>query len=116
MIFGRAMLLACFALLIGCERAGAVDNSGAALPKPLADVAPGAPGELQTAVFAGGCFWGVQAVFQHVKGVHSSAISGICRRDDRRPSVRGGGLRRHRPRRIGARCTFDPAQVSYGSC
>ena len=35
-----------------------------------------APGQ-QTAVFAGGCFWGVQAVFQHVKGV-VSATSGYA--------------------------------------
>ena len=39
------------------------------LPKSIADVPAGAG--LQTAVFAGGCFWGMEAVFEHVKGVTS---------------------------------------------
>ncbi len=86
MIFRRATALVCFLFLVGCEPAGAVE-APAALPKPLADVAPGTSGELQTAVFAGGCFWGVQAVFQHVKGVQS-AVSGYA-----------GGTRRTRPMR-----------------
>src|SRR5262245_59587000 len=43
-----------------------------AVPAPATDVPmASAPGQ-QTAVFAGGCFWGVQAVFQHVKGVLSA--------------------------------------------
>ena len=46
-----------------------------AIPSPAADL-PAGDG-LQTAVFAGGCFWGVQGVFQHTKGV-TSAISGYA--------------------------------------
>jgi peptide-methionine (S)-S-oxide reductase len=43
-------------------------NTARLLPAPLADVT--APGDaLQTAVLAGGCFWGIQGVFEHVKGV-----------------------------------------------
>src|SRR5262245_6413130 len=45
------------------------------LPAPAAE-AP-AQGELETAVIAGGCFWGVQAVFQHLKGV-KNAVSGYA--------------------------------------
>ena len=41
----------------------------AALPAPMADSAPAAPGKMETAVLSGGCFWGVQGVFEHVKGV-----------------------------------------------
>ena len=44
------------------------DAPARALPSPVVDVAPSGSG-LQTAVFAGGCFWGVQGVFEHVKGV-----------------------------------------------
>jgi peptide-methionine (S)-S-oxide reductase len=40
-----------------------------ALPAPQADSAAPAPGKLETAVLSGGCFWGVQGVFEHVKGV-----------------------------------------------
>jgi peptide-methionine (S)-S-oxide reductase len=46
------------------------------LPAPAVDVTPRGPG-LQTAVFAGGCFWGVQGVFEHVKGV-TKAVSGYA--------------------------------------
>ncbi|MET0350548.1 MAG: peptide-methionine (S)-S-oxide reductase MsrA [Rhizobacter sp.] len=50
----------------------------AALAPPPATEAPVAPGgALETAVFAGGCFWGLQAVFQHVDGV-TSAVSGYA--------------------------------------
>ena len=48
------------------------------VPAPLLDNTKAA-GPLQTAVFAGGCFWGVQGVFQHVKGVHQARV-GLCRR------------------------------------
>src|SRR5450631_1466549 len=44
-----------------------------ALPAPLVDEQTGAASEV--AVFAGGCFWGVQGVFQHVNGV-TNALSG----------------------------------------
>ena len=46
------------------------------VPEPVLDAGPAAkPGKLQSAVFAGGCFWGVEAVFEHVKGV-SKVVSG----------------------------------------
>ena len=65
-----AMVLTVLAGAVAC-RAG----SGAAVPGPVADeVRATAPGK-ETAVVAGGCFWGIQAVFQHVKGV-VSATSG----------------------------------------
>ena len=44
------------------------------IPAPAVD-APAAGRHTETAVFAGGCFWGVQGVFQHVKGV-TNAVSG----------------------------------------
>ncbi len=88
------------------------DAAAQAMPVPALDMpAPSVPG-LQTAVFAGGCFWGVQGVFEHVKGV-TEAVSGYT----------GGGLANPNYRQVSAgnsghaesvRVTFDPAQISYG--
>jgi peptide-methionine (S)-S-oxide reductase len=81
------------------------------VPPPAVDEPAGAaPAEV--AVFAGGCFWGVQGVFQHVKGV-TSAVSGYA----------GGGqsAAHYETVSTGAtghaesvRVTFDPRQISYG--
>lgn len=82
------------------------------VPPPAVDVstAPGAATE--TAVLAGGCFWGVQGVFQHVKGV-TSAVSGYAGGDARTAqyeTVSGGGTGHAESVRI----TYDPHQISYG--
>ena len=72
--------------------------------------APSAPGE-QVAVFAGGCFWGIEAVFEHVKGV-VSATSGYSGGTARSPSyedVTAGGTGHAESVRV----VFDPAKVSY---
>jgi len=67
----------------------------------------------ETAVFAGGCFWGVQGVFQHVKGV-KKAVSGYA----------GGAANTAQYERVSdgdtghaesVEVTFDPTQVSYGT-
>jgi peptide-methionine (S)-S-oxide reductase len=67
----------------------------------------------ETAVFAGGCFWGVQGVFQHVKGVQE-AVSGYA----------GGAAGTAQYERVSngntghaeaVEVTFDPTQVSYGT-
>ncbi|MBS0639258.1 MAG: peptide-methionine (S)-S-oxide reductase MsrA [Proteobacteria bacterium] len=84
----------------------------APLPPPAVDIPPGGPAQ-ETAVFAGGCFWGVQGVFQHVKGV-SSAVSGYA----------GGAKETAQYRIVGSdttghaeavQVTYDPKQVSYGT-
>ena len=62
---------AVFSMLFGAAAAAAT------LPPPAVDATrASAPGS-QTAVFAGGCFWGVEAVFRHMKGVQS-AVSGYA--------------------------------------
>jgi len=87
------------------------ETAAGALPAPETDVAPGPQG-LQTAVFAGGCFWGVQAVFQHVEGV-TQAVSGYAGGNGPNPSYEqvSSGSTGHTE---AVRVTFDPARVSYG--
>jgi peptide-methionine (S)-S-oxide reductase len=65
----------------------------------------------EKAVFAGGCFWGIQAVFQHTKGV-TSAVSGYSGGWTDRPSYEmvGTGTTGHAE---SVEVTFDPARISY---
>jgi peptide-methionine (S)-S-oxide reductase len=51
--------------------------SGATLPDPTEDMPRAQTKTIETAVFAGGCFWGIEAVFEHVKGV-TNAVSGYA--------------------------------------
>jgi peptide-methionine (S)-S-oxide reductase len=91
--------------------AGARSAPKAALPAPALDT-PAAQAGKQTVVFAGGCFWGVQAVFQHVKGVQE-ATSGYAGGAASSPSYEqvSSGTTGHAE---SVRVTFDPAQVSFG--
>src|ERR1700739_96251 len=74
-IFPTRLSLIVIASLFAAVACNAKAGTPAPVPAPALDAkhAP-APGQ-QTAVVAGGCFWGIQAVFQHVKGV-ISATSG----------------------------------------
>jgi peptide-methionine (S)-S-oxide reductase len=67
----------------------------------------------QIAVLAGGCFWGVQGVFQHVKGV-TSAVSGYAGGDKQHAQyeIVSTGTTGHAE---SVRLTFDPAKISYGT-
>jgi peptide-methionine (S)-S-oxide reductase len=75
------------------------------------DVMPGSPA-LQTAVFSGGCFWGVQGVFEHVKGV-TKAVSGYAGGTVANPDYEqvSSGATSHAE---SVSVTFDPSRVSYG--
>ncbi len=88
-------------------------GDGVPLPSPTADSAPasGKPG-LKTVVFAGGCFWGVQAVFQHVKGVAdaTSGYSGGAASTAKYDLVSTGDTGHAESVKV----IFDPAQISYG--
>jgi peptide-methionine (S)-S-oxide reductase len=79
---------------------------------PVADATTGASG-LQTAVFAGGCFWGVQGVFQRVHGV-SQAVSGYAGGSEKTAvyELVGSGLTGHAE---SVKITYDPKKVSYGT-
>jgi len=82
------------------------------IPPPLQDLPPGATG-LQKAVFAGGCFWGVQGVFQHVKGVQR-AVAGYSGGTAPTASydIVSSGRTGHAE---SVEITYDPVQVSYGA-
>jgi peptide-methionine (S)-S-oxide reductase len=82
-------------------------------PVPLVDVRAAAPRTLQTAVFAGGCFWGVEAVYEHVKGVTEvvSGYAGGSKRTAEYETVSSGTTGHAEAVKI----TFDPAEVSYGT-
>lgn len=87
--------------------------SGAvSLPAPAVDIPASAAKGPQTAVFAGGCFWGVEAVFRHVKGV-STAVSGYAGGTTRFPSYEmvSSGTTGHAE---SVKVSYDPTQVSYG--
>jgi peptide-methionine (S)-S-oxide reductase len=81
------------------------------IPAPATDVSAG-DAKNDVAVFAGGCFWGVQGVFQHTKGV-KNAVSGYAGGQKRTANYEavGGGDTGHAE---SVRVTFDPRQVTYG--
>jgi len=105
-----AAALAAAACLSGAGRARAAEPAYA-IPPPARDEPAAGPGS-ETAVFAGGCFWGVQAVFQHVEGV-TGAVSGYA----------GGSADTARYERVGmgdtghaesVQVTYDPSRITYG--
>ena len=81
--------------------------AGAATTSKAADTS----GAQQTAVFAGGCFWGVQGVFQHTKGV-LDAVAGYASGSQKTAhyEIVGSGLTGHAE---AVQVTYDPRQVSY---
>jgi peptide-methionine (S)-S-oxide reductase len=113
---GRGVTVALIAILVlgaafvGSRAVAAEGNS--VLPNPVADTSPSASSTKQTAVFAGGCFWGIQAVFQHVHGV-KSATSGYAGGSSSTAEyeVVSTGQTGHAE---SVQVTFDPAQVTYG--
>lgn len=96
--------------LTACSGTPATEDS-ASVPAPAVDEQ--VSGHTETAVLAGGCFWGVQAVFQHVKGV-TDAVSGYAG-GDRATALYdqvGTGTTGHAE---SVQVTFDPAVVTYGT-
>jgi peptide-methionine (S)-S-oxide reductase len=83
-----------------------------ALPVPKIDVSAPAGGKVETAVLSGGCFWGVQAVFQHVKGVQKvySGYAGGPGSMAQYELVSTGRTGHAESVQV----FFDPAQISYG--
>jgi peptide-methionine (S)-S-oxide reductase len=82
------------------------------IPAPAADIAAPGVKQMATAVFAGGCFWGVEGVYEHVKGV-KSAVSGYAggEKSTAHYEMVSNGDTGHAE---SVRVTYDPAQISYG--
>jgi peptide-methionine (S)-S-oxide reductase len=107
-----ALLPLAGALLAGCSVSGSASADGVArLPDPRLDPAPAQPGE-QVAVFAGGCFWGVEAVFDHVRGVRQawSGYAGGAADTATYDQVSDGDTGHAESVKV----VYDPRQVSYG--
>ena len=104
-----AMMLTVLGAAVAC-RAGS--GASAAVPAPVVDEAKASASAKQTAVVAGGCFWGIQAVFQHVKGV-VSATSGYAGGSVKNPDYEtvSGGRTGHAE---SVQIVYDPSKVSYG--
>jgi peptide-methionine (S)-S-oxide reductase len=83
-----------------------------AIPAATLDQAAPAGGGLQTVVLAGGCFWGMQGVFQHTKGV-TQAVSGYAggQKETAHYETVSTGRTGHAE---SVSVTFDPQQISYG--
>ena len=99
------------ALASGALQIPAEASEAITLPPPAAEE-PASTAPTETAVLAGGCFWGMQAVFEHVNGV-KKVVSGYSGGDVAEPSyeqVTTGSTGHAEAVEI----TFDPKEVSYG--
>jgi peptide-methionine (S)-S-oxide reductase len=99
-------------MLMSLPRLEAPEATAAAIAAMAPEPAPiGVAASSDTAVFAGGCFWGVEAVFEHLKGV-SSATSGYAGGSTSSPSYEqvSSGATGHAEAVL---VVYDPAEISY---
>ena len=91
--------------------ANTLQSTAGTFPNPTTDIAA-ATGTTQTAVFAGGCFWGMEGVFEHLKGVSdvTSGYSGGNAATAHYEEVSSGETGHAESVQI----TYNPAQISYG--
>ena len=103
---------ALLAIAVAAVPLAAQAESAAIMIQPPAAEAPAQGSGLETAVLAGGCFWGVQAVYQHTKGV-TNAVSGYAggtQKDAVYETVSAGRTGHAEAVKV----TYDPKQISYG--
>jgi len=108
MRIAQSLPVALFLTLATAISAAAAEQ---AFPSPAVDE-PASGASSEAAVLAGGCFWGVQGVFQHVKGV-TNAVSGYAGGTSAAAhyeTVSGGNTGHAESVRV----TFDPRQITYG--
>jgi len=98
--------------LAGVVACNAGERAITAVPSPAVDAALATTKAEQTAVVSGGCFWGIQAVFQHVKGVISatSGYSGGAANTAEYELVSNGDTGHAESVKI----VYDPSQITYG--
>jgi peptide-methionine (S)-S-oxide reductase len=108
-LFLSAAIFLIGATILACS---SINASARSIPDPAVDAPLARAKGEETAVLAGGCFWGVEAVFEHVKGV-----------SDVRSGYSGGSTETARYEKVGTGQTghaesvkiiYDPAQISYG--
>ena len=107
----RVALVGLLAIGFLWHASGRGGETATPLPPPALDN-PKAAGEMQTAVLAGGCFWGVQGVYQHTKGV-KQVLSGYSGGERERAHYEqvGTGTTGHAE---SVQIVFDPREISYG--
>ena len=98
--------------IAGVTACAAAERANAVFPSPTVDAPLATTKAAQTAVVAGGCFWGIQAVFQHVKGVVSatSGYSGGAGNTAQYELVSTGETGHAESVKI----VYDPSQITYG--
>ncbi len=110
--FSRLSVVLTIGVLAVVIAGWAGDNAITAVPNPAVDAPIAKSKGEQTAVIAGGCFWGIQAVFQHVKGVinATSGYSGGSAYTAEYEVVSSGETGHAESVKI----TYDPSQITYG--
>jgi peptide-methionine (S)-S-oxide reductase len=108
----RVSALLLMVTLAGVVACNAGDRPAANIPGPVVDATLATAKAEQTAVVAGGCFWGIQAVFHHVKGVigATSGYSGGAAGTAEYELVSNGDTGHAESVKI----TYDPSQITYG--
>jgi len=104
----RVLAMILFSTTLSCQ----VISAAVTIPNPIIDDKLATAKGQQTAVIAGGCFWGIEAVFEHVKGV-ISATSGYSGGEANTATYEmvSSGETGHAE---SVRIVYDPSQVSYG--
>jgi peptide-methionine (S)-S-oxide reductase len=112
MIKVSAILLALTAIIVTMNACSVANATAVAIPNPRVDAPLAKTKSEQTAVFAGGCFWGVEAVFDNVKGVRKaeSGYSGGSSETAEYYTVSSGSTGHAESVRV----TYDPSQITYG--
>jgi peptide-methionine (S)-S-oxide reductase len=107
MAFGFAVI---FAATVGFDLRASATEKAYVIPKPVQDER--SVSGMQTAIFAGGCFWGVQGVFQHVAGVASvtSGYAGGSKATAEYEAVSSGSTGHAESIKI----VYDPKIITYG--
>jgi peptide-methionine (S)-S-oxide reductase len=108
-LFLSAAIIFIITAMVACS---SVTASVTAIPDPALDAPLASAKGDETAVLAGGCFWGIEAVFEHVKGVTDvrSGYSGGSATTAHYEKVSTGETGHAESVRI----TYDPSQISYG--
>jgi peptide-methionine (S)-S-oxide reductase len=106
--FIRLLAIFCVASTMACHASSAAVK----LPDPSSDTPLSKAKSTQTIVLAGGCFWGIQAVFEHVKGVSSATAgySGGSANTAQYETVSTGNTGHAESVKV----VYDPSQVSFG--